>query len=254
MPSRDYYLDPSPFFVEARERYVTFLSRQFELIGRTDAADAAGRVMAVETEIARIMLSPIESREALRLLQRTTLDEMSAAMRGFDWQAWARPLGFTRASHFVLLQPSFFRRWSNLVQATPLDTWKDWLSSRYVFMLTPYLSQPFVDARFDFFGRFLGGQPEIAPRWKGAVAMVNAYLGDAAGQLYVKQHLPSRARSRAADIVANVTRAYRQRDRAVHVAHERDEARGGRQARDDGDPHRSARSVAQLLRLVHRAA
>jgi predicted metalloendopeptidase len=209
MPSRDYYLDPSPFFVEARERYVTFLRRQFELIGRADAADAAGRVMAVETEIARIMLSPIESREALRLLQRTSLDEMSAAMRGFDWQAWARPLGFTRASYFVLLQPGFFRRWSDLVQATPLDTWKDWLSSRHVFMMTPYLSQPFVDARFDFFGRFLGGQPEIAPRWKGAVAMVNAYLGDAAGQLYVKRHLPSRARTRAADIVANVTRTYR---------------------------------------------
>ena len=54
-------------------------------------------------------------------------------------------------------------------QATPLETWKDWLASRYVFMMTPYLSQRFVDARFEFFGRFIAGQPEIAPRWKGAV-------------------------------------------------------------------------------------
>ena len=215
MPSRDYYLDGSPFFVEARARYEAFLRRQFELIGRADAADAARRVMAVETAIARIMLSPLESREALRLIQRTTLDEMGAAMRGFDWQAWARPLGFNRASFFVLLQPGFFRRWSDLVQATPLETWKDWLASRYVFMMTPYLSQRFVDARFEFFGRFVAGQPEIAPRWKGAVAMVNAFLGDAVGQIYVKQHLPSRARTRAAGIVDNLKRAYQ---RAIEQA------------------------------------
>jgi predicted metalloendopeptidase len=215
MPSRDYYLDGSPFFVEARQRYDAFLRRQFELIGRADAADAARRVMAVETAIARIMLSPLESREALRLVQRTTLDEMSAAMRGFDWQAWARPLGFNRASSFVLLQPGFFRRWSDLVQATPVETWKDWLASRYVFMMTPYLSQAFVDARFEFFGRFVAGQPEIAPRWKGAVAMVNAFLGDAVGQIYVKAHLPSRSRTRAAGIVDNVKRAYQ---RAIQQA------------------------------------
>ena len=215
MPSRDYYLDGSPFFVEARARYEAFLRRQFELIGRADAAEAARRVIVVETAIAGIMLSPLESRDAMRLVQRTTLDEMGAAMRGFDWQAWARPLGFNRASYFVLLQPGFFRRWSDLVQATPLETWKDWLASRYVFMMTPYLSQRFVDARFEFFGRFIAGQPEIAPRWKGAVAFVNSLLGDAVGQIYVKQHLLSRARTRAAGIVDNVKRAYQ---RAIEQA------------------------------------
>ena len=209
LPGRDYYLSADPFFVEARERYQEYLTTLFMLLGRGDAREAARQTLHVETEIARLQLTPVESREALRFVRRTTLDEMAATMPGFDWSAWARPSGFDRSSVFVLMQPVFARGFAKLVGTVPIEAWKSWLIARYVFHMTPYLSQPFVDARFAFFGRFLAGQPDLAPRWKGGVALANTYLGDAVGQLYVKRHFSSRARSRAAGIVNTVIKAYR---------------------------------------------
>jgi predicted metalloendopeptidase len=210
LPSRDYYLESDSFFVEARQRYERYLTTLFSLLGRPDAATAARAVLAVETALAGIQLNPLETREALRFARRATLDQLMATMPGFDWTAWARPLRVDRTTEFVMMQPVFASKFATLAATIPIDSWKAWLTSRYVFQMTPYLGQTFVDARFDLFGRFLAGQPALAPRWKGAVALANSLLGDALGRLYVTQHLSSRARSRAEQIVDTVIEAYRE--------------------------------------------
>ena len=112
-------------------------------------------------------------------------------MPGFDWRAWARPQGVDQAAAVALLQPSFFAGFAALVPALPLEDWKAWLSARYLTAMAPYLSKPFVDARFDFFGRELTGQTAPRVRWKVAVALVNSMLGDALGRLYVEKYLAS---------------------------------------------------------------
>ena len=210
LPSRDYYLKLDPVFVSAREKYEAYLTTIFTLIGRTDAPAAARQVLLLETAIARGQLTPVESREALKTVRRTTLAELAETLPGFDWKAWAKPQGIDRAANLVLLQPSFFKQFSVLVPAVSIDSWKAWLTARFVFQATPYLGKAFVDARFDLFGRLLAGQPELTERWRGGVGMVNAYLGDALGQLYVERHFSSRAKARAEQLVSSVIKAYRQ--------------------------------------------
>ena len=210
MPSRDYYLNLDPAFVEARAKYEEYLTTVFTLLGRSDAQAAARQVMTVETAIARIQLTPLESRQALTTVRRSSLSDLAREMPGFDWKAWARPQGIDRAAAVVLLQPAFFKRFSTLVPAISIEAWKNWLTARHVFQMTPYLSQPFVDARFAVFGRLLAGLPELSPRWKAGVAMASTFLGDAVGQAYVEKHFSSVARSRSEQIVATVIKAYRQ--------------------------------------------
>ena len=60
----------------------------------------------------------------------------------------------------------------------------------------PAARKPFDDARFDFFGTVLTGQELPRVRWKRGVSMVNAYLGDAIGKLYVEKHFPPEAKAR----------------------------------------------------------
>ena len=78
--------------------------------------------------------------------------------------------------------------------------------SRYVTAAAPYLSEPFDNARFDFFGSVVTGQELPRARWKRGVSMVNGYLGDALGKLYVEKHFPQDARVRVQKILANVAR------------------------------------------------
>ena len=166
--------------------------------------------MALETELARAQWSQADSRDPTKTANRFTLDQLQREFTGFDWRAWANPQGIERARYVMVAQPSFFRRFAELVATTPLDTWKAWMAARYITAAAPYLSMPFETARFDFFGLELSGQEKPRLRWRRGVSLVSGYMGDALGRLYVKKHFPATARARVQRITDNVIAAFRE--------------------------------------------
>ena len=228
LPGREYYLSADPRYVDVRSKYAEYLRLIFSLTGRPyPGADARG-VMALETELAKAQWSQADSRDPTKTANRFTLDQLQREFAGFDWRAWATPQGIERARYIILAQPSFFRRFAELVATTPLDTWKAWTAARYITAAAPYLSMPFETARFDFFGLELSGQEKPRIRWRRGVSLVSAYMGDALGRLYVKKHFPATARARVQKITDNVIAAFREsiRTSAWMTPATRDEALG----------------------------
>jgi putative endopeptidase len=209
LPDRNYYVDEAPRFSAIREAYLAYLTRIFGLIDRPAPASDAKAVMALETELARILVSPSEIPSSGRSELRMTLSRLASEMPGFDWAAWARPQGLDRAHAIVLAQPEFFRAFAALVPEQPLESWKAWLVARHVTATAPFLSETIADARFEFFGRVLSGQEQPRARWKRGVALVSAHLGDAIGRKYVERHFPQASKDRVERIVDNVVKAYR---------------------------------------------
>jgi len=211
LPDRDYYLAPDPDHADVRARYEKYLAHVFSLLGRGSAKRDAADVVTLETALARVSWTEAQTRSAASGTDtRFTLRQLAAEMPGFDWAAWAHPQGLDRSPVVVLAQPSFFKAFAAMVPQVPLATWRAWLLARYVTAAAPYLSSPFDLARFDFFGTVLTGQELPRTRWKRGVAMVNAYLADAAGRLYVEHHLTSSARVRAQRIIEQVMAVYRE--------------------------------------------
>jgi predicted metalloendopeptidase len=147
LPSREYYLSDSPSMQTIRSQYQAYLTRIFTLVERSDASAEALRVLEVETAIARVQLSPIESRDAARAAGVVTLAQLPAAMPGFDWGAWARAQGIDRIDRISFAQAVFFKRFAALVPTLPLDRWKAYLSARHIFWSSPLVAV--LDARFD---------------------------------------------------------------------------------------------------------
>jgi len=210
LPDRDYYLKDDPALAAVRAKYEQYLSHVFELAGRPAAAEDARAVLALETELARVSWSEAQSRDISATYTRFTLKQLAGEMPGFDWMAWAKPQGIDRSPAVILAQPSFFKAFAAMVPEVPLSTWRAWLLARYLTAAAPYLSAPFDNARFDFFGTAVTGQELPRVRWKRGVSMVNAYLGDALGRLYVEKHFSPTARSRVQAMLANVVQAYRE--------------------------------------------
>jgi len=209
LPDAEYYSSNAPQFVRARREYVAYLGRIFTLVGRGRAGEDAAAVLALETSLARAFRTP-QSGAPASPARLVTLSQLASEMPAFDWRAWAGPQGIDRARAIVLTQPSFFSEFAALVPRVPLDTWKAWLAARYITAMSPYVSETISDARFDFFGTVLTGQQIPRPRWRRGVSLVNGFLGDAIGRLYVEQHFPSSSRTRVRRIVDNLVREYRQ--------------------------------------------
>ena len=110
----------------------------------------------------------------------------------------------------VVRQPDYFTAMAKMLDEVPLDDWKTWLKWHVLHEAAPFLSKPFVDEDFAFFGKTLTGTPEIRPRWKRGVEVVEKALGEAAGKLYVAKHFPPEAKARMKELVANLIEAYRE--------------------------------------------
>jgi predicted metalloendopeptidase len=210
LPDRVYYLKDDARFSDVREKYRQYLERVFALAGWTEPGDSAKAVLALETELARIQWTRVDSRDAEKTYNRYPVARLVQEMPGFDWTAWGHEQGMDAATEWIIEQPSYFKSFAAMVPATPLSTWKSWIAAQLITLNAPVLSQPFVNASFEFFGRTLQGQEEIRPRWRRAVQFVNTSMGEAVGQLYVAKHFPPASKARMEQLVANLLEAYRQ--------------------------------------------
>ena len=210
LPDRDYYLKDDPKFADIRAKYQQYLEKIFTLAGRPHAAADAKAVFDLETELAKIQWTQVESRDAVKTYNKYPVSKIVAEMPGFDWLAWAKPQGIDKATEWVIGQPSFFKGFAEMVPKVPLDTWKAWLASQLISMHAGNVGTAFDTARFEFFGKTLSGQEVQRPRWKRGVQLINGSMGEALGQLYVAKHFPAASKTRMERMIANLIEAYRQ--------------------------------------------
>ncbi|KRF12455.1 peptidase M13 [Nocardioides sp. Soil797] len=209
LPDESYYRDDK--FAEVREKYVAYLERLFTLAGQDDPAGAARVVLDVDTRIAKGHWERAETRDVQKTYNLTTYDELVALAPSFDWKAYATNLGGNEQllAETCVRQPSFLQNLSTVLDEVSIEQWRPWFLSRVLRSSAPYLTDDFVEANFDFYGRTLNGTPELRARWKRGVAFVEGAIGEAVGEEYVSRHFPPRSKELMDELVDNLLKAYR---------------------------------------------
>jgi len=174
-----------------------------------EPGDAAKRIMAIETAIAKGHWDNVRSRDADKTYNKMSHSQLKELAADIDWDTWFHGVGAKDIPEAVVRQPSFFSTLAKTLGQFPLDDWKAYLTWRVVASQAPLLSEPFVKERFDFAGKTLMGTPEMQPRWKRGVALVEGALGEAVGKLYVARHFKPEAKERMKALVNNLIEAYR---------------------------------------------
>ncbi|HVB71254.1 MAG TPA: M13-type metalloendopeptidase [Acidimicrobiales bacterium] len=219
LPDESYYREEH--FASVRAAFGEHLAKMFELAGLDDAAVRASRVVDLETHVASHHWDNVESRDSVKtynLVAWPAAAELFAEGRGHPGDPapglddWVGGLDAPPAAldEIVLRQPSFTSGVAELVNDQHLDAWKDWLSYRIIAGDAPFLSTPFVEESFDFYGRTLTGTPKLRERWKRGVGLVGGLMGEAVGRVYVERHFPPAAKQRMDALVAHLVEAYRQ--------------------------------------------
>ncbi len=209
MPDRDYYLQDS--FATQKAAYRTYIERALTLAGWAEPAAAADAVLAFETAIAAEHWTQVQSRQLDKIYNPMTVAELSAAAPGFDWAGWAETTGLGTDRTLIAATNTAFPGMARIYAETPIETLQAWQAFHTIHQAAPYLSQPFVDARFDFVGKALSGQQEQRPRWKRGVQLVDDSLGEALGREYVARHFPAESKAQMEELVANLRAAMTRR-------------------------------------------
>jgi putative endopeptidase len=205
LPDRDIYLSDNPAFAKIREGYVAHLAKLLTLAGEPDAQARAVKVMAFETEIAKVHWNREDTTNSVKIYNRYTLAETAQfATPTLDLPALLKATS-PKITEVVIWQPSAFKGIAAIADKTPLDVLKDHL---LLFSLRDFgnvLPERIAAENFAFYGTALSGIPERTPRWKRGVSFTEGVVGDAIGKQYAALYFPPAYKAAMNRLVANMT-------------------------------------------------
>jgi predicted metalloendopeptidase len=215
LPERDYYLSADPKMVDTRNKYRTYVQTLLQDAGYPDPAGAAGRILDLETKIAKAHEPRDVSEDTGKGAQVWTRAELEQKAPGIDWTALlnAAQLGGVQkfdAYHFAAI-PGL----AALVGSEPLQNWKDLLAFHAIDQQANVLPKPIRDAHFAFYGTTLQGTPQQRPRDAQALNATSGALEDAVGKAYVDKYFPASAKAQIQGLVTNLKAAFARRVKAI---------------------------------------
>jgi|CXWL01.1.fsa_nt_gi endothelin-converting enzyme/putative endopeptidase len=210
MPDRDYYVSDDPKKKELLAAYEKHVARMLGLAGETAAAATvdAKAIVAFETELAKVARARRDLRDAEKRYNPTDRTGLEMQTPGLPWQGFFTAIGVPATNDINVATPEFFTALDRLLATTPLPALKAYLRWKVIAAAADYLSKPFVDADFEFFGKTVRGQAEIEPRWKRCVDATEGALGEAVGKLYVDRQFAGDSKKVALEMIGDIEASF----------------------------------------------
>ena len=213
---KEYYLDTDSVTANIREQYKLYIAKLFKLAGFTDAEaeQKMNDVLEIETTIAKASFSAVQRRDPEANYHKMTYADLKKQFSGIDWDAYLKGLGVQGVEELNVEQIEPLQTVDKLISTLPLEKHISYLQYNLIDAAASCLSDDFVAARFDFYGKVLSGRQVNQPRWKRAVNAVNGMLGEVVGQMYVEKYFPAAAKERMVNLVKNLQTALGERIQA----------------------------------------
>ena len=214
MPNRNYYLNEGETFDRYRAAYRTYVTTLLRLAGIADPEARADRIIALERRIAEAHWAPERTRDLSQSLNPMTAAQLQELAPQFNWPLFLREQGLANAQTIIVRQTSAIQAEGRLFAEVDLQTWKDWLTARFISQNAQFLPRAFDEANFQFYGRTLAGTERQRDRWKRGLGVLNGTLGEAVGEIYVRRHFPDSSRRQMTELISDLRGALEARLRA----------------------------------------
>ncbi len=209
LPERDYYFNTDERNSNIRSEYKKYLANLFKLMGDKDwqAEEKSETVFQMERFLAQSQRKIEELRDQYKNYNPMSIKDLQNLTPSVSWKMQFEKMGITVDS-VVVGQPEFLRALDASLTKFPIEDWKSYLKSQLVGSFANNLSKAFEDEHLNFNGKILEGKKELKPRWKRVLDVQEAALGDALGQLFVKEFFPETAKLRYSNMVESIKEAY----------------------------------------------
>lgn len=203
---KSYYLDNDSTVVALRNGYHNLAKTQFMNAGYTeaDAVKAADAVLKVETSLAKAHFEKKDLRIPEKNYHKIKVEDLNESVADFEWKIFFEAAGAKGFSELNVSQIEPVATAVTVIHTLSIEESKAYLSWCVINAAASYLSDNFVNANFDFYGKQLSGRMVLQPRWKRAVSTVDGALSEAVGQMYVAKYFPPEAKERMIKLVSNL--------------------------------------------------
>ena len=211
LPDKAYYFKTDSATLGVQQAYKEYIRTLFQLTGssRAESAKDAAIVYNIEKQLAAAQKTNIELRDINANYHKEAVAHLDKTQPRIGWKTLLANLG-AKTDSIDVAQPAYYSKLNTLLKTIPLSQWKIYIKAGTLENYAATLSKPFVDASFEF-EKALSGQATQKSRRQIMTESVDAYLGQALGQLYVKRYFNEDAKKRVLALVNNLQKSFENR-------------------------------------------
>jgi putative endopeptidase len=212
MPNRDYYFNTDAKTEGVRKAYNTYLVKTFMQLGNDSLAaiPIAKAVYALETKLARASRKLADLRDPYKNYNKMDVNGLKQLSKNVDWQTYFQKIHANRLDSVIVGQPEFYTALNNELKNTSIEDWKNYFRFHLISSNAGFLDKKTFNNYFEY-RRSLSGATAPRPRWKRVLDAEEEAMGEALGQLFVKEYFNEKAKQRYTDLVENIRDAYKER-------------------------------------------
>ena len=212
MPDRDYYFNTDEKTVNVQKAYRKYLYQTFRQLGddSLQAVSGAEKVYQLETRLAKASRKLADLRDPYKNYHKMGMAGLQKMSPAINWPVYLADLGIQKPDSVIVGQPEFFSALNKELSTAPLADWKNYLRFNLVRRSAAYLDSRTFMNNFAF-GQTVNGSAEPRPRWKRVLDAEESAIGEALGQLFVKEYFNEKAKERYNSMVENIRSAYKER-------------------------------------------
>jgi putative endopeptidase len=212
MPNRDYYFNTDARTEGVRKAFNTYLVKTFMQLGN-DTLTASANAKAVynlETKLAKASRRLAALRDPYKNYNKMDVNALSRLSSNINWPVYFRKINANKVDSVIVGQPEFYTALNNELRMTPVEDWKNYFRFHLISSNAPYLDKKTFGNYFQY-RKVLTGATAPRPRWKRVLDAEEDAMGEALGQLFVKEYFNEKAKKRYTDLVENIRDAYKER-------------------------------------------
>ncbi len=204
LPEPSYYLEAGPVL----QAYQAHVAHMLGFLGysEADAAAAAARIVALETELAKLQKPPAELRDPEKLYNRWDRRGLEKNSK-LPWATYLAAIGAPKLQLINVSTPEFVEGLTTVINEADPEAVKDYLRFLVLSNTANLLSTEIVEANFQFTAA-LTGQQKLQPRWERCVSATNAAVGDLVSKQFIERSFAGDSKDIALDMVQRIEAAF----------------------------------------------
>ncbi len=199
-----------------KDAYIKYLTTLGKLGGQTDAdaAKTAEAYWQMETVLSKASLAPQEMGDIAKIYNIYTMQQLKALFPKVDLDAVLAQSGLKANDKIMVMDVGLLKAYAGYMDDKNLDTLKAVARINTLLTMGAQLNRGFVDASNTFSQEFYGTQGTQTDA-EIASLIVQSFLPEYLGKLYVDQHFSAKAKDDVTAMVKDFIGIYRERIQAL---------------------------------------
>ena len=206
---RDYYLEENDTNKKILAAFETYVQKIMTLAGYDEksAYRVWNIVIKIEKKLAEIKMTREDRRNPVLRHNIYSVDQLQKDFPVVEWERYFNLLGVTGVKSVNVSSIAYMKALHEIVTQISKSELIDFLAYNIISNSSGLMSDDFIDANFEMFGKVMSGQKEKKPRWKRAMSIPDSMFGEAVGELYVLKYFPKENKEYMLDLVENLRKS-----------------------------------------------